>query len=209
MQDSTSITKKLGCVVASLVLGCLAPAIAQDGSVNVEIQGNAPTENLLAAFDGPEADGMGWYRDTADWKDIGISFRAPTDGHFQKITFRVEAVRADFQQETKFRVEVYENAAIGENPLDGKKVYTGTGQVAIRRNDVGMYLTFNLGQEVPMVSGNSYAVLLMWEEPASVVVLQANPSYTEGFCWYRNETTDGKFNPANDSSRPGLTYYLQ
>jgi len=195
--------------VCLLVLLSAARAGAQEGGVNVALQGDAPTEGLIASFEGPEADGMGWYRDTEDWKDVGISFRATSDGELRKVTFRVQAVRSDFQQETKFRLEIYENPGIGEHPLDGRKLYSGEGRLAIQRSDAGMYLTFDLGQSVPLLTGNSYSILLIWEEPATVIVLQANPSYTEGFSWFRNETTEGKFKPANDSSRPGLTYFIQ
>ncbi len=183
-------------------------AHAGEGTVGVKIEEAAPSENVLASFDGPESDGMGWYRDTADWKDVGLSFVCQTDGNFRKVTLRLEAMRADFLEEAKFRLEVYENASGKENPQDGRLVYSGVGRLAIQRSDVGMYLTFDLGHEVPIVSGNSYAVVLIWEEPATVVVLKANPNYAEGFSWFRNETTDGKFLPNNNSDRPGLTFYI-
>lgn len=195
--------------VSLSILLAVASAVAQEGTVSVVLEGDAPTEGVIASFDGPEADGMGWYRDVADWKDVGISFRATSDGELRKVTCRIQAVRSDFQQETKFRIEIYENPGIGENPLDGKKLYSGEGRLAVQKSDAGMYLAFDLGQGVPLLTGNSYTILFIWEEPATVIVFQANPAYTEGFSWFRNETTDGKFKPTNDSSRPGLTYFIQ
>jgi hypothetical protein len=195
--------------IGLLALLAVSVAVAQEGAVSVALQGDAPTDAVIASFDGPEADGMGWYRDVADWKDVGISFRATSDGELRKVTLRIQAIRSDFQQEAKFRVEVYENPGVGENPLDGKKLYSGEGRLAVQKSDTGMFLEFDLGQAVPLLTGNSYTIVLIWEEPATVIVFQANPAYTEGFCWFRNETTDGKFKPANDSSRPGLTYFIQ
>lgn len=199
-----------GGIKAALCLALLAgiEVRAEEGAVMVELQGSAPTENILASFDGSDSDGMGWYRDTADWKDVGFSFACQTDGNFRKVTLRLEAVRTDFLEEAKFRLDIYENASGKENPLDGKLVYSGVGRLAIQRSDVGMYLTFDLGHEVPIVSGSSYSVILIWDEPATVVVLKANPNYAEGFSWFRNETTNGRFVPNNNSDRPGLTFYI-
>ncbi len=186
------------------------PGYSQDDKVQVEIEGNPPSENLIAAFDGAEADGLGWFRDVSEWKDVGFSFRSPAGGTFQTVTLRIQAVRADFQQESRFSIEVYEtNGAGGENPLDGTLVYSGAGQLALQQKDIDMYLVFRLGKAVPLVAGNSYSVILKWEEIAPVVVLQANPSYTEGYIWLRTEGTDGKFVRVSESAQPGLTHFIQ
>jgi len=196
-------------LTSCLILLASLSAHAEQGAVKVELQGSAPTDNVLSSFEGQDEDGMGWFRDASEWKDVGFSFVSHTDGHFRKVILRLQALHADFREETKFHLEIYENNSGKEYPLDGKKVYSGEGRFAIERSDVGMYLSFELGQEVPLVSGNAYTVMLIWDEPAPVVVLQANINYTEGFSWYRNETTDGKFLPNNSSDRPSLTFHIQ
>lgn len=193
-------------------IGVLFPllfASAQEDSVKVELLGRAPIENLISSFDGTEADGMGWFREATEWKDIGFSFRSPTDGEFRKVSLRIQAVRGDFQQEARFRLEVYETTGLGENPADGKLVYSGTGQFALQQRDIEMYLTFELGKAIPLTSGNSYAVILSWEENAPVIVFQANPTYTEGFIWYRTEATEGRLTHVTEATRPGFTHFIQ
>lgn len=208
MKEIGLTLKKMALSVSCLVLPLLS-GFAQEEVVQVELLGNAPAENLIAAFDGPEADGVGWFREAGEWKDLGFSFRSPADSEFQKVTLRIQAVRGDFQQEARFRLDVYENVASGENPADGKLVYSGSGQLAVRQSDIEMYLSFTLGKPVPLISGNSYTVVLSWEEDAPVIVFQANPAYTEGFIWYRTEGTEGRLIHVTESVRPGVTHFIQ
>jgi hypothetical protein len=192
--------------------GCLAllgtSLLAQDDSVQAQLQGDAPKENVITFFDGDAADGVGWHRDAEEWKDVGFSFKAPDDAEMRKVTLRMEAIRASFQKESRFRIEIFENATSGENPADGKRIYSGTGLLALQESDRGMYLSFALAEPVPLHSGDHYTVVLSWEEEAPVVVFQSNPSYNDGFIWLRSPATEGRLVHVSETVRPGFTHFI-
>ncbi len=125
----TSIIKSSAASSQASSASYLAPAIAQDGVDQRRIRGNAPTENLLAALT---------IRKRMAWAGTAIGGLeghrhpgcAPTDGHlfFKRSPFASKRVRADFQQETKFRVRKSVSAAIGEVHSSGRVYYQYEGK---------------------------------------------------------------------------------
>ncbi len=195
-----------------LAVACLADSWGETDSVTTELIQDMPSAGVMVSFGGADyTDGWGWIRIDEEWRDIGMSFRAPSDGSFDTITLRIQKVPAGIPAGTEFKLEVFETNALGDLPDSGVLVFEGRGTLDISPDDNHLYLALKLPQKVPVSPEMIYTFLLSFvtADPSHHIIFENNIGYQNGQSWYRSEQTQGTLKALNQSDKPGLVFAIQ
>lgn len=202
----------VGRTAVTLLAASLLSVFADTRKIETDLSEAPPAENVLFSFEAEESpDGWGWVGLEGEWRDIGMSFRAPTDGNIQKITLRIQKVPLNFPDRSEFHLRIFETSEPGQPPSSGELVYAGKGEMMLMQTEMNSYLTFTLGENVPMKTGAIYTFVLSWEKAAShqMVIFSNNLDYQNGQTWYRDQKNGNDWKSLTQSDRPGLLFYIQ
>ena len=172
---------------------------------------SAPTEELAVNFEhGGEEGGWSWYRnDPSRRRDIAQSFKAPSSGTFDKVTFKVRRLGGGVITEQPYRLRVLEADSVTISPDEAHEVASYDATITIDPIS-DSYMTFNLPKPVEMQAGSYYLVVLSWENSvhSNFIEFAVQSDYSLGAMWQNRSNEAPNFTRLADSRRPGLIFYI-
>lgn len=183
-----------------LLTGLLLTVDPANAAIQTRLSSEAPTGSLIAAAPGTETEysNTRWYftsDDAAGQRDIGQSFLSDTSGSLAEVTFHLSEVAppGPGSASAGFTLKIYA-LSDGQNIPEGEPIFTGSGDLPDQLQG-GDFLTFDLGQDVPLDADTHYAVVLSFNEPGTGQTLNFSTrhpdEYKEGVVLL-HQNKDGK-----------------
>ncbi len=159
-------------LIASMLLGA---AVYLQAQVTTSQSTSKPASNVVVSNDAAITGGQTTYYRGATGSptnvSVGQSFTIPTIGgisdyQMNALTFNLFSNSVTVSS-ASFQINIYQVASASTNPSPSTLISSQTGTLTASSLTVGDYLTFNLGTDVTLTSGDSYVAMFAFTSPTS------------------------------------------